>query len=93
MNTAKALRVILIITCIQLIICVVWPIYLFYTENLGLGVFAIGFIFVTLIFYYLVYLVFLTRYIETKPVEPKFGLVIFFNILPITIYALIFLFD
>ncbi|SDD65822.1 hypothetical protein SAMN05216464_102201 [Mucilaginibacter pineti] len=93
MNTAKALKVILIITCIQLLIFIAWPIYIFSTENLGLGVFGIGFIFASLMIYYLVYLVSLTRYIETKPIEPKVGSRIFFNILPIIIYALIFLFD
>lgn len=92
MNKAGALRLILIITCIELLASIVWPAYILSTQNLELGALIIGVIFAILIIYYLVYLIFIIRYSRRNPMGQSISLAVLLNVLPIIFYVIVLLF-
>jgi len=89
-NKARALKVISIITFIELIISVAWPIEIISTHPVGLGVFVVIPIFAIAFIYYAIFIIFLSRYSKKAADDQNIGTVIFFNVLPV-IAAILFL--
>ena len=91
MNKSKILNVILIITCIEILILIICPIYILNTnDDMELGALVIGGIFAAIIISYLIYLIALVRFLKSKPFDPKTGMWVFLNVLPLTIYFLLY---
>lgn len=83
MNKAQTLKVLSIITFLEIIAMVVWPIVTGWGQLIGPAGLLLAVIFVFPLIYYVVFLVFLSRYAKREAQDQNIGLVIFFNILPI----------
>ncbi len=91
MKKIGAVDVIAIITFIELIASIVLP-FVVINNGMELGAIIIGFVFVTLIIYYAIFIMFLSRYSKRKLEEQNIAVLIFLNLLPLIIYALLFTF-
>jgi predicted transporter len=81
----KAYHVILIIGLAELLFCIVFPIYMSYTQDLGFGALILWIIFFILMGYYSVFCTALIRIIR-KPITESTtsaGALVFLNVLPI----------
>lgn len=91
MKKSNVLNYISIIACIEIFIFIIYPVYLFSTtDDLELGAGIVGFTFGTLIIYYIFYLIALSRFIQSKPLNPKTAMWVVLNVLPIVIYVLLY---
>ncbi|MDB5147263.1 MAG: hypothetical protein JWQ57_1283 [Mucilaginibacter sp.] len=84
-NKPKALKVISIVTFIEIIASVAWPIKMTYKQILGLGALIIWAISAIPFIYYTIFIIFLARYSKREAEDQNIGLVIFFNLLPIVL--------
>jgi hypothetical protein len=83
MSKAKTLKVLSVITILEIIGTVVWPIVTGWGQLIGPAGLLLAVIFVFPIIYYIVFLVFLSRYTKREKEDQNIGLLVFFNILPI----------
>jgi len=90
MTKLKALNLILIITCIEIVACLVFAWNVLSEPGGGLGAVVFGFVFGVIILYYLIYLLALARYARSKPVNPNIWLIILLNLLPIIGFVILF---
>jgi hypothetical protein len=81
MRKATFLNIILILTFIELLTSIILPFFVI-KNGMGLGAVIFGALFIVLIIYFLIYLIFLTRYVKREEVSQSIPLVIFLNILP-----------
>jgi hypothetical protein len=81
MRKAVLLNIILIVTFIELLASIILPFFVI-TNGMGLGAVIFGALFIVLIIYFLIYLIFLTRYVKREEDSQSIPLVIFLNILP-----------
>jgi hypothetical protein len=91
MSKVKALKVLSIITVIEIIGMVVWPIQIGWGQVLGPAGKLLFEIFTIPFIYYVAFLIFLSRYAKKKTEDQNIGLVIFFNVMPIV--GLVYLLD
>ncbi|WP_370998951.1 hypothetical protein [Mucilaginibacter sp. RCC_168] len=83
MTKLKALNLILIITCVEIVTCIAFAWNALSEPGGGLGAVGFGFLFGVIILYYLIYLLLLARYAQGKPVNPNIWLIILLNLLPV----------
>jgi multisubunit Na+/H+ antiporter MnhE subunit len=83
MTKLKALNIILIITCIEIVACVVFAWNVLSDPGIELGAIVFGFLFGVIILYYLIYLLVLARYAQKRPANPNIWLIILLNLLPV----------
>ena len=90
MNKLRILNIISVISFIELIACVAYPAYVMNTQNLELGALVLGFVFGALIIYYIIFILFISRYSKKEETEQNIGWVIFLDIAPLIFYAIIY---
>lgn len=89
-NKPKVLKVISIVTFIEIIASVAWPIKMTYKQILGLGALVVWAIFAIPFIYYTIFIIFLARYSKREAEDQNIGLVIFLNLLPIVLGIYVF---
>lgn len=83
MSKAKTLKVLSVITILEIIGMVVWPIITGWGQLIGPAGLLLAVIFVFPFIYYIAFLIFLSRYAKRETQDQNIGLVIFFNVVPI----------
>lgn len=91
MSKAKTLKILSVVTFLEVITSVAWPIQMTYKQPLGPAALLLYAIFAIPFIYYTLFIIFLARYAKRDADDQNIGLVIFFNVLPII--AGIYLFD
>jgi hypothetical protein len=89
-NKPKVLKVISIVTFIEIIASVAWPIKMTYKQIPGLGALVVWAIFAIPFIYYTIFIIFLARYSKREAEDQNIGLVIFLNLLPIVLGIYVF---
>lgn len=89
-NKAKAIKLFSIITFIEIIISIAWPIKITSERNLELGSLIIWAISAMAFIYYTIFIIFLARYSKREAQDQNIGIVIFFNLLPIILITYFF---
>ncbi|MEO3404271.1 hypothetical protein AAFN85_10230 [Mucilaginibacter sp. CAU 1740] len=84
MSKAKTLNVLFIITILEVVGMIAWPIILGWGQLLGPAGILLAVIFAVPFVYYILFAAYLTRYYsKRKPEDQNIGLVVFLNVLPI----------
>ncbi|PWK80615.1 hypothetical protein LX99_01084 [Mucilaginibacter oryzae] len=83
MSKAKTLKVLSIITFLEIIGMIAWPIILGWGQLFSAAGAVLAAIFAIPLIYYVIFVIFLARYAKREPEDQNIGLVIFLNVLPI----------
>ncbi|QEM05655.1 hypothetical protein DIU31_019830 [Mucilaginibacter rubeus] len=91
MSKAQTLKVLSVITFLEIVGMVVWPIILGWGQLMSSAGLLLSVIFVFPLIYYVVFIIFLSRYAQRDVQDQNIGLVIFLNVLPVI--ALLYVLD
>ncbi|SEO76952.1 hypothetical protein SAMN05192574_112123 [Mucilaginibacter gossypiicola] len=83
MSKAKTLKALSVITFLEIIAMVAWPVILGWGQLIGPAGKLLFTIFILPFFYYIGFLIFLSRYAKREKDDQNIGLIIFSNIIPI----------
>jgi len=83
MSKIKTLKVLSVITFLEIIGMVAWPVILGWGQLIGPAGKLLFTIFIFPFFYYIAFLIFLSRYAKREKDDQNIGLVIFLNVAPI----------
>lgn len=83
MSKAKTLKVLSVITFLEIIGMIAWPVILGWGQLQSAAGILLAAIFAVPLIYYVIFTIFLARYAKREPEDQNIGLVIFLNVLPI----------
>lgn len=85
MSKAKTLKILSVITVLEIIGMIIWPIILGWGQLVSFAGLLLSVIFVFPLIYYVVFMIFLSRYAQREAQDQNIGLVIFLNVLPVIV--------
>ncbi|WPV00061.1 hypothetical protein SNE26_29040 [Mucilaginibacter sp. cycad4] len=85
MCKAKTLKVLSVITFLEIIGMLIWPIILGWGQLMSSAGLLLSVIFIFPLIYYVVFIIFLSRYAQREAQDQNIGLVIFLNVLPVMV--------
>ncbi|MFS2187335.1 hypothetical protein ACCC92_11725 [Mucilaginibacter sp. Mucisp84] len=85
MSKAQTLKVLSVITFLEIVGMVVWPIILGWGQLMSSAGLLLSVIFVFPLIYYVVFIIFLSHYAQRNVQDQNIGLVIFLNVLPVIV--------
>jgi uncharacterized membrane protein YhaH (DUF805 family) len=83
MSKAKTLKVLSVITILEIIGMVAWPVILGWGQLIGPAGKLLLTIFLLPFIYYIAFFIFLSRYVKREKDDQNIGLLIFSNVVPI----------
>lgn len=85
MSKAQTLKVLSVITFLEIVGMVIWPIVLRWGRLRSSAGLLLSVIFVFPLIYYIIFMIFLSRYAQRDVQDQNIGLVIFLNVLPVVV--------